>query len=179
MRSWLQKNFQSMMSSKKSNRKKGDVSLLDLTPKELPFLHDTSLQKFQDFLHSPISLTRSYIVLQYHWSTLCMWEVVGPQFPLWLCDGDYIMLFSLYKLKFLFVMKPKAIWCYWRCWPDIRHPNFQSKNKLVVCKTKVPSKLMEFSNPYNPEEDNKVFMIICPSHQLNYPVYDNWFVHTY
>ena len=38
---------------------------------------------------------------------------------------------------------------------------------------------MEFSNPYNPEEDNKVFMIICPSHQLNYPVYDNWFVHTY
>ena len=89
MRRWLQKNFQSTMSSQKSNRKKRDVSLLDLTPKELPFLHDTSLQKFQDFLHSPIPLTRSYIVLQYHWATLCMWEIVGPQFPLWLCDGDY------------------------------------------------------------------------------------------
>ena len=89
MRRWLQKNFQSMMSSQKSNRKKGDVSLLGLTPKKLPFLHDTSLQKFQDFLHSQIPLTRSYIVLQYHWSTRCMWEIVGPQFPLWLCEGDY------------------------------------------------------------------------------------------
>ena len=142
MRSWLQKNFQSMMSSQKSNRKKGDVSL----------------QK------SCLFFMTSYI-LQFLWQDLTLsYSIIGPHFAreklwdrsfLYDCAMVTIKLFSLYKLRFLFVMKPQAIWCYWRCWRDIRHPNFQSKNNLVVCKTKVPSKLMEFSNSYKPEEDNK------------------------
>ena len=27
---------------------------------------------------------------------------------------------------------------------------------------------MEFANPFDPDEDNKVFLLICPSHQVCY-----------
>jgi len=61
----------------------GTVKGFAMTPEELPFLQDIfesvePLPKYQDDVHSAIYLEGSCILIQYHWSILCLREILGP-----------------------------------------------------------------------------------------------------
>ena len=131
----------------------------------MPFLHDI----FESV--DPSTNIKTSYILQFLWRDLTSsYSIIGPHFArekswdhsfLYDCVMRTIKLFSLYKFR---VKVPVC---------DGASSNLALLKVLAGYKaSQLPAEKqkylpkMEFCNPYDPEEDNKVFMMICPSHQV-------------
>lgn len=143
-----------------------------MAPDELPFLHDIFSSIDQED-----EMKTSY-VLQFIWRDLTSsYSIIGPYFNcaqswdhafLYECVMRTIKVFSLYQFRV------KAMVC------------DGASNNLSLLKTLAEYKgqqlplepgdgmakflpKMKFANPYDPDsDDSDIFMIICPSHQVQY-----------
>lgn len=148
----------------------GNVMGFAMTPDELPFLEDIF-----ESVDTARNLKTNYI-LQFLWRDLTSsYSIIGPYFAcekswdhsfLYDCVMRTVKLFSLYKFRI------KVLVC------DGASSNLALLKVLAGYKaSQLPAEeqgdgyhkylpKMEFHNPYDLEEDNKVFMMICPSHQV-------------
>lgn len=149
----------------------GTVKGFAMTPEELPFLHDI----FESV--DPSRNIKASYILQFIWRDLTSsYSIIGPHFAcekswdhsfLYDCVMRTVKLFSLYKFRV------RVLVC------DGASSNLALLKVLAgskACQIPVEEEgtgierylpKMEFSNPYDEEEDNTVNMIICPSHQVS------------
>lgn len=149
----------------------GTVKGFAMTPEELPFLHDI----FESV--DPSRNIKASYILQFIWRDLTSsYSIIGPHFAcekswdhsfLYDCVMRTVKLFSLYKFRV------KVLVC------DGASSNLALLKLLAgykACQIPVEEEgtgierylpKLEFSNPYDEEEDNTVYMIICPSHQVS------------
>ena len=140
-----------------------------MTPQEWPILHDVF-----ESLDTQSNAARCSYVLQTMWRDLTSpYDIIGP----------YFTTESPIEHKFLYdcVMKTVAVFT-----------NFQFMVRSLVCdgastnlalvkllcglpnkaleaNTQGPDRLFvkcDFTNPFELSDDNKIFVIICPSHQV-------------
>lgn len=96
-----------------------------------------------------------------------MQEILGPQLFLWLRYGDYEAIHS-WQVQDL----SSCLWWSLQQFGPTKGArgykacaNCQLKKKVLVCRDIIQRR--EFSNPYDPEDDNKLFMMICPDYQVS------------
>ena len=135
------------------------------------FLHDI----FASINRSGKSLKTSYI-LQFLWRDLTStYSIIGPHFEcekswdhcfLYECVLRTIKLFSLYKVLIRVLVcdgasSNVALLKVLSGYPPKRLPYSENGNGINKYFPR-----MTFKNPFDPTDDNVVYMIICPSHQV-------------
>lgn len=149
----------------------GTVKGFAMTPEELPFLQDI----FESV--DPSQNIKTSNILQFIWRDLTSsYSIIGPYFAckkswdhsfLYDCVTRTVKLFSLYKLRVKVLVCDgassnlallKVLAGYKAC----QHPVEEEGTGMERYLPK-----MEFHNPYDEEEDNVVYMMICPSQQVS------------
>lgn len=153
----------------------GNVKGFAITPEELSFLHDI----FESV--DPSRNIKTSYILQFFWRDLTSsYNIIGPHFAcekwrdhsfLYDCVMRTIKLFSLYnfRVKVLACDGASSNLALLKVLAGYKASQLPVEEQGSGMQKYLPK--MEFSNPYDPEEDNKVFVMICPSHQVRYTVY--------
>lgn len=152
------------------NMNSGKVLGFAMMPDQLPFLTDIF-----ESVEASRAIKTSY-VLQFLWRDLTSsYTIIGPHFACersWGHDFLYDCVMRTIKLFSLYSFRIKVLVC------DGASSNLALVKILAGHKSMAlptdqqgegTSKFlpdMEFANPFDPHEDNKVFPIICPSHQV-------------